>query len=402
MHTIVADSAQTAASSPNSRTLAVAGLFAGIGGIELGLQAAGHHSTLLCEIEPGAKRVLESRFPDVPVIEDVRDIDRLPACDLVTAGFPCQDLSQAGRTAGITGERSGLVGEVFRLVSDPARSPRWLLLENVPFMLQLERGQAMRFLTESLTDMGFRWAYRVIDSRAFGVPQRRRRVVFLASRSDDPCNVLFADETEEWIEERDPNGRACGFYWTEGARGLGWAVDAVPTLKGGSTIGIPSPPAIWLTDGRIVTPDIRDAERLQGFAADWTIAAQPEHPTRKGPRWKLVGNAVTVPMAEWLGRVLAAPGECPELDKTEIRDGMRWPDAAWGERGRAWKVDRSSFPIRKARLPLADFLEYEPQPLSVRATAGFLNRADKSSLRFVDGFLDALRAHHKRMVAAAG
>jgi DNA (cytosine-5)-methyltransferase 1 len=382
--------------------LRVTGLFAGIGGIEQGFHQAGHRSELLCEIEPGAKRVLEDRFKDTPIVEDVRDLEALPRCDLVAAGFPCQDLSQAGRTAGITGERSGLVGEVFRLVADPATAPKWLLLENVPFMLQLERGQAMRFLTSYLSKMGYRWAYRVVDSRAFGVPQRRRRVVLLASRTEDPRRVLFPEETTPWVEEREPDGRACGFYWTEGVRGLGWAVDAVPTLKGGSTIGIPSQPAIWLSDGSIVTPDIRDAERMQGFDADWTIAAQPEQPSRKGPRWKLVGNAVTVPMAEWLGRALATPRDFPELEETEILEGMRWTDAAWGERGRAWKVDRSAFPIRKKSKPLADFLQYETQPLSLRATAGFLRRADMSNLRFVDGFLDDLRKHHARMVAAQG
>ena len=382
----------------STAALRVAGLFAGIGGIEAGLAAAGHHSELLCEIEPYAKRVLEHRFPDTPVVEDVCEIDALPACDLVTAGFPCQDLSQAGRTAGITGKKSGLVGEVFRLME--GGGARWLLLENVPFMLQLERGAAMRFLTKSLSAMGFRWAYRVVDSRAFGVPQRRRRVVLLASRSEDPRAVLFPDESGPWVERREPEGRACGFYWTEGARGLGWAVDAVPTLKGGSTIGIPSPPAIWLPDGRVVTPDVRDAERLQGFGADWTAPAQPESPARKGPRWKLVGNAVTVPMAEWLGRVLAAPRDVAELEETELTALMPWPDAAWGENGRAWRVERSAFPVRRPVPPLAEFLEFEPQPLSARATAGFLRRAEVGSLRFVDGFLDDLRRHHARMVAA--
>lgn len=382
------------------QSLRVAGLFAGIGGIEEGFRQAGHHSDLLCEIEPGAKRVLEDRFPDVPIVEDVRDLPSLGQVDLVAAGFPCQDLSQAGRTAGITGERSGLVGEVFRLVADPATTPKWLLLENVPFMLQLERGQAMRFLTDSLSEMGFRWAYRVVDSRAFGVPQRRRRVVLLASRTEDPRTVLFPDEAGPVVEERDPQGRACGFYWTEGVRGLGWAVDAVPTLKGGSTVGIPSPPAIWMPDGRIVTPDIRDAERMQGFDTDWTVAAQPENTHRLGARWKLVGNAVTVPMAKWLGEALAEPREVPELAETEIVAGMRWPDAAWGENGQAWKVERSSFPVQWERPALESFLDYDPKPLSLRATAGFLRRADQGRLRFVDGFLDALRAHHTHMLAA--
>jgi DNA (cytosine-5)-methyltransferase 1 len=387
------------APGPATASLRVTGLFAGIGGIEKGLAAAGHRSQLLCEIEPGAKRVLEEHFPDIPVVEDVRDIEELPPCDLVAAGFPCQDLSQAGRTAGITGERSGLVGEVFKLVHKD-NAPTWLLLENVPFMLQLERGQAMRFLTESLSAMRFRWAYRVVDSRAFGVPQRRRRVVLLASRTEDPRRVLFPDETDPWVEEREPEGRACGFYWTEGVRGLGWAVNAVPTLKGGSTIGIPSPPAVWMPDGRIVTPDIRDAERLQGFEADWTLPAQPEHPGRKGPRWKLVGNAVTVPMAKWLGGALSKLRDAPPLKQTELTGGERWPDAAWGYDGRAWKTDRSAFPIRSQIPALSEFLRYEPQPLSARATAGFLRRADEGSLRFVDGFLDDLRAHHSRMVSA--
>ena len=68
--------------------------------------------------------------------------------------------------------------------------------------------------------------------------------------------------------------RLHGFYWTEGVRGLGWAPDAIPTLKNGSTIGIASPPAILLPWGEVMTPDIRDAERLQGFAEDWTLPAE--------------------------------------------------------------------------------------------------------------------------------
>ena len=96
---------------------------------------------------------------------------------------------------------------------------------------------------------------------------------------------------------------ACGFYWTEGIRGLGWAVDAVPTLKGGSTIGIPSPPAMVFPLGLVGKPDVRDAERMQGFVADWTQPA--ESVVRAGHRWHLVGNAVTVDVATWIGERLA-------------------------------------------------------------------------------------------------
>ena len=83
--------------------------------------------------------------PDDPLVRDVLTLDALPECDLVAAGFPCQDLSQAGRTAGIGGRNSGLVKRVFELLEQAEHPPRWLLLENVPFMLQLDRGDAMRY-----------------------------------------------------------------------------------------------------------------------------------------------------------------------------------------------------------------------------------------------------------------
>ena len=140
------------------------GLFAGIGGLELGLAEAGWTTQLLCEIDPGAGAVLSARMPNVPLHTDVTTLRSLPTgTELVAAGFPCQDLSQAGRTAGITGARSGLVDEVFRLVSR-RRGPRWLLMENVPFMLQLGRGAAMRHITDALEDLGYMWAYRVVRS----------------------------------------------------------------------------------------------------------------------------------------------------------------------------------------------------------------------------------------------
>ena len=112
------------------RTFRVAGLFAGIGGIELGLSKAGHEASVLCENDPSAKAVLEARFPDTPVVEDVRALDKLPrGTDLLAAGFPCQDLSQAGETRGIKGVRSGLIGEVFRLLE--THDVPWLSLIHI-------------------------------------------------------------------------------------------------------------------------------------------------------------------------------------------------------------------------------------------------------------------------------
>lgn len=387
--------------SPTTRSkplqLGVAGLFAGIGGVELGLGRSGHHPLLLCEWDPGANAVLDARFPDVKRHSDVTTLKQLPKdTELITAGFPCQDLSQAGKTAGIEGARSGLVGEVFRLL-ERKRVP-WVLLENVPFMLQLSRGRALDVIIQALDHLGYDWAYRVLDSRAFGVPQRRERVFLLATRDGDPRDYLLSDDAGLPVEP-SPEGRAFGFYWTEGIRGLGAAVDAVPTLKGGSTIGIPSPPAVLMPDGRLVKPDIRDLERLQGFAADWTKPS--EAIAKRGHRWKLVGNAVTVNTAEWVGSKLARPGAYDARNDAPLRRSGAWPRAAWSVKKERRISAASPWPVHAKRPSLVDFLEYPTEPLSAKATAGFLERAGRGSLSFPKGFLDSVRRHLSRMTAKA-
>jgi DNA (cytosine-5)-methyltransferase 1 len=296
-------------------------------------------------------------------------------------------------TAGIGGKKSGLVGEVFRLI-DQQHIP-WVLLENVSFMLQLDKGQAMRTLVDAFEERGYRWAYRVVSSLSF-LPQRRERVLFLATKSDvDPASILLTDEAEPQIPVTDLDARAHGFYWTEGLRGLGWAVDAIPTLKNGSTVGIASPPAILLPDGSVVTPNIRDAERLQGFPVDWTLPA--EKAERPSLRWSLVGNAVSVPVAQWLGTKLFSPSDSEAERDFDLATTMRWPRAAHfdGKKRSGSKI--SSFPVWQEREPLAEFLRYPGKPLSARATRGFLSRTERAKLKFADGFQNRLKEHLRRM-----
>jgi DNA (cytosine-5)-methyltransferase 1 len=373
----------------------VAGLFAGIGGLELGLHDAGHETVIFSENWAPAAAVLAERFPQVPNIGDVRQIKSLPQIDILTAGFPCQDLSQAGRTVGISGAKSGLVDHVFRLID--RERPSWVLLENVSFMLRLDSGSAMTRLASALEERGYRWAYRVVNSLSF-LPQRRERVFLLASLEDDPADVLFVDEAEPEVANTSLETHAHGFYWTEGVRGLGWGPDCVPTLKNGSTLGIPSPPAILLPNGEIVTPDIRDAERLQGFRANWTKPA--EQVGRASFRWSLVGNAVTKPVASWVGKRLHRPGHYDRSRDSGFVKGDKWPRAARLDDGKRREVQISDFPAWRSRAPLQEFLRHDPNLLSARATAGFLSRIEKSSLRFVPGFKDRVRAHlvHVRTV----
>lgn len=364
----------------------VAALFAGIGGLELGLERAGFRTAFACEIDEAARRIFRLRFPKTRFWSDIRTLKTLPDAAVVTAGFPCQDLSQAGRTAGLDGSQSVLINEVFRLLKKS--DPQWLVLENVPFMLHLQRGRPMRTILRRLQELRFRWAYRIVDTRAFGLPQRRRRVIILASRHHDPRCVLLTDDAEK--STISPSESACGFYWTEGNTGVGWAVNAIPPLKRGSAFGIASPPAIWQRDEGIVVPNIRDAERLQGFPPGWTSARRKISVSR---RWHLLGNAVSVPVSAWLGRRLLHPKHYESEHDPKLKDGARWPTAAWCLGDGVYASRVSEYPVRHRYRELNTFLRFPTTPLSDTATAGFLQRARASSLKFAPGFLDAVEAH---------
>jgi DNA (cytosine-5)-methyltransferase 1 len=376
-------------------------LFSGIGGLELGLEEHGFETKLFCEVDPAAAAVLGNWFPEVPLHDDVRTLKVLPSCEILTAGFPCQDLSLAGSKAGLQGQRSGLVGEVFRLLRSTRRKPRWLIFENVPYMLLLDQGSGMRALADALEAEGYDWAYRVVDARSFGLPQRRQRVLLLASRKEDPRNVLFVDESNtKHVEDRPSRvtiGPAYGFYWTMGKMGAGWAREATPPIKGGSGLGIPSPPAIWLSAEDFVgTPQIEDAERLQGFASGWTEPVIDETTMRPSARWRLIGNAVCPPMAKWVGSRLGNPGTYDRMRDTPLH-GDRWPKAAWGVRGVRCSVRISEWPLGATPLPLETFLASPLKPLSIRATRGFRGRAlESKEIAWAPEFIESLGVHITR------
>ncbi|CAH0298517.1 DNA (cytosine-5-)-methyltransferase [Peribacillus sp. Bi134] len=377
----------------DQKSLVVAGLFSGIGGFELGFERAGFNTSLMCEIDEGARQVLNVRFPDKEIVEDVRDIDRLPGnIDVLSAGFPCQNLSSVGLKEGIDGEQSGLVNEVFRILR--SRPTEWVIIENVPFMLKLNSGFAMNTIMTSLEELGYNWAYRVIDSSSF-LPQRRKRVYIVASLNNDPRNVLLSDDYSEVYSNYNLFSQApeipIGFYWTEGKYSVGFAGNSVPPLKAGSTIGIPSPPAILFPDGRAVTPDIRDAERLQGFEPDWTCPA--EEVVRKSIRWKLIGNAVTVDVIEWLGNKIKNPRNYDESSDIPLANNRGWHNAGWSMGNGRYASNVSDKPFTGFQIGLDEFLEFEPKPLSIRATNGFIKRAREGNLNFPPNFIELLQKH---------
>lgn len=401
------------------RHLEVTALFGGVGGLELGLSSAGHKATTFCEIDPEAATILAKQFPAATLTRDVARTDEVLAAitgssNLLTAGFPCTDLSQAGKVQGFAGGRSSLVRDALRLVE--RRAFPHVLLENVPNWRLLHRGAYLREVVQTLERLGYKWAYRTIDALAFGAPQRRQRIFLYATLEGDPRDVLFHGDVRPPSSAYSLDERAHGFYWTEGTRGLGWGEDCVPTLKGGSTVGVPSPPAILLPDTRsiaartsngdfrLITPDIRDAERLQGLPAGWTAGEDTTidgGAFRARRRWLLVGNAVNARAAAWLGERLARPATWDGDAGRVLNVSDAWPAAAWSDGCTRRAAEVGAWPVAVKRESLAEFLVHPGAPLSHRATTGFLHRFVGGNLKDKPDFVAALRAHTARMDALA-
>lgn len=371
--------------------MTLVGLYAGIGGFELGFQAAGFNASLLADKDEHCRRVLAARFDDSEVLGDVADIDALPeGTTVVTAGFPCQNLSMAGDKAGLSGAKSGDVRHLFELLG---RGGPTLAIENVYFMLHLARGAAMKSLVEDLEALGYDWAYRVVNTLAFGLPQRRRRVFLVASAVLDPREVLFADEAGTPAKPVPSIDRPIGFYWTEGRRGTGLTDDGIPPLKVASGLGIPSAPAVLFPDGEVLTPSIQACEALQGFPQGWSDLP---FDVARTPRWSMVGNAVSVPAARWLAERLREPAAMLPLDVRPLSGEGAWPNAAFGNADGRFAVDASDRPLAIAAPSIAAFLDPHWRPLSLRALRGYLLRARAGGLRFPAGFLAALEIAEAR------
>ena len=170
-----------------------------------------------------------------------------------------------------------------------------------------KRVQPIHHIIEQFERLGYYWAYRVVDTRGFGLAQRRRRVFVVAATDVDPRNILLADDAPNQHWPAPSLAKPIGFFWTEGNSGHGLTGDAIPPLKAGSGLAIPSTPAVLLPNGRVVTPPISVVERLQGFGLGWTNSLMRNRMDRH--RWRLVGNAVSVPVSRWIGTRLSEPGE---------------------------------------------------------------------------------------------
>ena len=184
--------------------LTLVSLFDGIGGFPLAFERAGARTVATVEIDQAAAKVSHRHFPhahqfhDVTEVtgNDLRAVGFVPDRGIITAGFPCQDLSVAGKRAGLAGARSGLWWHVVRLLQET--QARWFLGENVPGLLSSNDGQDFHAVCDSLGQLGYGYAARVLDAQWFGVPQRRRRVFIVGHLGEPwpaPAEVLFECES---------------------------------------------------------------------------------------------------------------------------------------------------------------------------------------------------------------
>ena len=160
--------------------LKVLDLFSGIGGFSLGLERTGGFETIaFCEIDKFCQKVLKKHWPDVPIYEDIKELDgKSIKADVITGGFPCQDISIAGNQAGIGGSRSGLWSELCRIISEVR--PQYAIVENVTALLSGDRGRWFGRVLGDLAEIGYDTEWHCIPASAIGAPHRRDRIWIIA------------------------------------------------------------------------------------------------------------------------------------------------------------------------------------------------------------------------------
>jgi DNA (cytosine-5)-methyltransferase 1 len=304
----------------------VVSLFAGIGGFDLGFQRAGFEIVAHVEKDANCRKLLAAKWPDAVALDDVCTTGKhnLPACDVVTFGFPCQDLSVAGKHSGLSGGRSKLFYEATRIIRE--LQPAWALFENVPGLLSSGRGRDFGLVLNEMAKCGYCGAWRILDAQWFGVAQRRRRVFGLFTRLDSgaerAAEVLSIAES---LRGHSPPSREAGEGIAHdvapciGASGRGFeragetrgqdpvvAFD-VPTVAGclqerdAKGVDSDTKPGHLIPTSmavRRLTPT--ECERLQGFPDGWTAGFSDS------ARYRMLGNAVCQTVSYWIARRLAS------------------------------------------------------------------------------------------------
>jgi len=178
-------------------------LFSGIGGFSLGLERAGMKTVAVCEVDKKCQKVLQKHWPDVPIFNDVSTLtgEQIDTpVDVICGGFPCQDISLAGKGAGLAGKRSGLWSEFHRLIEEI--KPKYAVIENVSAL----RGRGLDQVLREISEIGYDAEWHCITASSIGAPHRRDRIWIVAYPRDnkrrDSITGSLGRDGERELEER--------------------------------------------------------------------------------------------------------------------------------------------------------------------------------------------------------
>ena len=157
-------------------------LFAGIGGFRIAFEPTGYECVYSCEIDQKCQEVYFNNFAEKPANDITKiDINNIPDFDVLTAGFPCQPFSICGKRQGFQDTRGTLFFRVCEIIK--AKNPPVIMLENVKYLLHHDKGKTLEVILYSLKDLGYKVNYQLLNSKDFGVPQNRERVIIIATKN---------------------------------------------------------------------------------------------------------------------------------------------------------------------------------------------------------------------------
>ncbi|VVE34924.1 DNA cytosine methyltransferase [Pandoraea fibrosis] len=268
----------------------VGSLFAGIGGFDLGFERAGFRTAWQVELDPINRAVLAERFPHAQQHADVRECGKhnLSHVDVITGGFPCQDVSSMGKRRGLAGERTGLFFEVCRILREV--QPTWVVLENVTGLLHSGDGEDFATVLGSLAECGYLGVWRVLNARYFGVAQARRRVFLVAGLGRYPPIELLADAAPVESVSGAPGTRDEPLPADE------WAANTLLALNAASRIALGCEIFVAHENGWGEMVERARASEVDGLCVGLDAANLKEGCA--------AGNAVVPQVAEWIGRKL--------------------------------------------------------------------------------------------------
>ena len=290
-----------------AKKITSASFFSGIGGFDLGFDRAGIETVCQCEIDKFCKNILEKHWPNIKRFDDIRDISAssIGESEVWCGGFPCQDVSVArgwlGRD-GLKGKHSGLFYPFAELIE--AKRPKVVVIENVTGLLNSHNGQDFAILLHTLEQLGYGIAWRTLNTRYFGAPQSRPRVFICAwiGSTLAAYHVLFEGGQRPLLEKP-----RLGFLRESQCKLTGAKVPEVAfclAATSGRHTGTDWSRSYvsYESEVRRLTPT--ECERIQGFPTDWTLPnkdASLKWIDSDSPRYKAIGNAVSVPVVQWIG-----------------------------------------------------------------------------------------------------